>query len=69
MFLTLLKTKKVYFYRTKRIKLLTEHAIYVFLLNEIFKFKVRASYDFFAKILIIQLNQKLFSEAAMESRR
>lgn len=41
----LVENKKVYFYKTKRIKLLTEHAIYVFLLKEIFK--VRASYDFF----------------------
>lgn len=50
-----------------RIKLLTEHAIYKFSLKEIFK--VRASYDFFSKFLIIQLNQKLFSEETMEFRR
>lgn len=67
MFSILLKTKKVYFYRTTRIKLLTEQAVYNFLLKE--TFKVRASYDFFSKILIIQLNQKLFSEETMEFRR
>lgn len=39
----LLEEKNVYFYRTKRIKLLTEHAIFGFSLKEISKFKVRVS--------------------------